>query len=282
MKNPFQPKATRATSFLPEDYIAQKVELRANVLCLSLFGLVMFGVIGAFFVTNRQWLNVRSEQESITVEYTDQAQKIEQLKELEAQKAEMLAKAEITTALIEKVPRSVLLAELVSRMPDDVTLMDLKLESKRIKDDPVPGLTPAPGAAVPKVRSIQTGPGVATVPGARPTLPEATRVRPPRFEYKLTIAGVAKRNNEIADYIAALKACKLLDRVDFKHIKSKEIDKVELREFIIEAILRPDADARSIEPAKELEQGTAAVKSGEDTTASADDSANPPANPGKE
>lgn len=290
MKNPFQKKAAAGGSFLPEDYVAQKIELRANVLCLSLFGLVMFGVIGAFFVTNRQWLNVRSEQAAITLEYTEQAQKIGQLKALEEQKAEMLAKAEITTALIEKVPRSVLLAELVTRMPEDITLLDLKLESKRIKDDPIPGLTPAPGKPAPAIRAIQTGgpASVAAAPGSKPTLPEASRVRAPRFEYKLTISGVAKRNNEIADYLAALKDCKLLDRPDLRHIKEKIIDKVEMREFVIEAVLRPDADARSLEPVTDLQQGTAAVGASKpEGTASADESANGAgpgnaAGPGKE
>ncbi len=282
MKHPFQKKVASGASFLPDDYVAQKIELRANVLCLSLFGLVMFGVIGAFFVTNRQWIKVRQEQAAITVEYTQQAAKIEQLKKLEMQKAEMLAKAEITTALIEKVPRSVLLGELVTRMPEEITLLDLKLESKRIKDDPLPGLGKS-GAGAPRIRSIQTGPtNVAPSPG-KPALPEPSRIRAPRFEYKLTITGVSKRNNEIADYIAALKECTLLDKVDLRHIKEKTIDKVEMREFVIEAVIRPDADARSLEPVKDLQQGTAAISSDPTPgTASVDESAAPPANPGKE
>jgi Tfp pilus assembly protein PilN len=283
MKHPFQKKVASGASFLPEDYVAQKIELRANVLCLSLFGLVMFGVIGAFFVTNRQWIKVRQEQAAITVEYTQQATKIEQLKTLEMQKAEMLAKAEITTALIEKVPRSVLLGELVTRMPEEITLLDLKLESKRLKDDPLPGLG-KPGAGAPRIRSIQAGaqPSVAPAPG-KPALPEPSRIRAPRFEYKLTITGVSKRNNEIADYIASLKDCTLLDKVDLRHIKEKNIDKVEMREFVIEAVIRPDADARSLEPVKDLQQGTAAISSDPTPgTASVDESAAPPANPGKE
>lgn len=280
MKSPFQRRSAAGSSFLPEDYVAQKIELRANVLCLSLFGLVMFGVIGAFFVTNRQWLKVRAEQAAITVEYTEQAQKIEQLKKLETQKAEMLAKAEITTALIEKVPRSVLLSELVSRMPEDITLLELSLESKRLKDDPIPGL--GGGAGAPKIRSIQAPGSVAAPPGSKPALPDSKRIKAPRFEYKLTITGVSKRNNEIADYIAALKDCVLLDRVDLRHIKEKIIDKVDMREFVIEAILRPDADARSLEPVKDLQQGTAAISSDPAPgTASVDESA-PPVNPGKE
>jgi Tfp pilus assembly protein PilN len=257
MKNPFQrgDKGGGGGSFLPEDYVARKVELRANLLCLSLFGVVMFGVVAAFFVTNRQWLNVRREQEAITVQYTEQAQKIEQLKELESQKASMIAKAEVTTALIEKVPRSVLMAELITRMPREITLLDLELTSKRIKD-PVPAAG-AQAAAQPKIKSIG-GPGVvAQNPGAAPTPPADTKVRPPRFEYKLKITGVARVNNDIADYMAGLQECPLLEKVEFKHIRSKTIDKVDWREFIIEAVIRSDADARGIGPVKDPQQGTA-------------------------
>jgi Tfp pilus assembly protein PilN len=258
MKNPFQ-RGDRGGggSFLPEDYVARKVELRANLLCLSLFGVVMFGVVAAFFVTNRQWLNVRQEQEAITVQYTEQAAKIEQLKELETQKASMIAKAEVTTALIEKVPRSVLMAELITRMPREITLLDLELTSKRIKEavsKPAPGTKPG---TQPKIKSIG-GPGVvAPTPGQTPAEPAANKVKPPRFEYKLKITGVAKVNNDIADYMAGLQDCTLLQNVELKHIKTKTIDKVALREFIIEAVIRPDADARGIGPVVDPQQGTA-------------------------
>ncbi|MCC6659917.1 MAG: PilN domain-containing protein [Phycisphaerales bacterium] len=257
MKNPFQRGGGGGGSFLPEDYVARKVELRANLLCLSLFGVVMFGVVAAFFVTNRQWLSVRKEQEAITVEYTDQAAKIDQLKQLETQKASMIAKAEVTTALIEKVPRSVLMAELITRMPRDITLLDLELSSKRIKD--VPAAAAKKGApAQPKIKSIG-GPGVvAQNPGgADAPKPEAVKVKPPRFEYRLKLTGVAKVNNDIADYMAGLQDCTLLAGVELKHIKTKTIDKVDLREFIIEATIRNDADARGIGPVKDPQQGAA-------------------------
>src|SRR5262245_52717864 len=138
MRNPFARTDAGNSSFLPQDYVARKAEMRANLLCLALFGVVMFGVVAAFFVTNRQWLQVRQEQQSITTRYSSEAAKIEQLKLLEGQKAEMLEKAEVTTALIEKVPRSRLLSELVNRMPQDITLLELSLISKRIKDTPPP------------------------------------------------------------------------------------------------------------------------------------------------
>jgi hypothetical protein len=43
------------TSFLPHDYLARKADRRTDVVCLSLFTVVLFGVVSAFFVTNRQW-----------------------------------------------------------------------------------------------------------------------------------------------------------------------------------------------------------------------------------
>ena len=259
MKNPFaRGGGGGGGSFLPEDYVARKVELRANLLCLSLFGVVMFGVVAAFFVTNRQWLSVRKEQEAITVEYTDQAAKIDQLKQLESQKASMIAKAEVTTALIEKVPRSVLMAELITRMPTDITLLDLELTSKRVKEAPAAAGAGKKAGAQPKIKSIG-GPGVvAQNPGADGApKPEAVKVKPPRFEYKLKLTGVAKVNNDIADYMAGLQDCTLLAGVELKHIKTKTIDKVDLREFIIEATIRNDADARGIGPVKDPQQGAA-------------------------
>lgn len=248
MKHPFR-KQDRPGSFLPADYVTRKNESRANVLCLSLFGAVMCGVVGAFFVTNRQWLTVRKEQQIINVQYAQEAQKIEQLKQLETQRAEMLEKAEITTALLERVPRSVLLAELVQRMPATITLLDLGLEAKRIAD---PKADPKTGKPTPGTLSK------APAPGAKPGAP-APEIKPkptaPKFDFSLKLQGVARVNNDVADYLRYLKECPLLTNVELTYIKERTIEDTALREFEITAKIRPDADARSIEPVARLQQG---------------------------
>lgn len=263
MRNPFMRLDSAGGSFLPADYVARKAEMRANLLCLSLFGVVMFGVVGAFFVTNRQWLQVRREQQAITTQYTKEATKIEQLKLLESQKTEMLEKAEITTALIEKVPRSRLITELVNRMPQDITLLDLSLISKRLKD---PAAQPANAAASSdKATTIKTlgpsKPGSSGAAGprrpgapapAKDSKPAPEKPQAPRFEYTLQLTGVAKVNASIADYITALKACSFLDGVDLKYIKETTIDKLELRKFEIQATIKKDADARDMTTPNEL------------------------------
>jgi len=254
MKNPFLRLESGGGSFLPQDYVARKSELRANLLCLGLFGVVMFCVVAAFFVTNRQWLQVQQSQKTITVQYGQEAAKIEQLKRLETQKADMMEKAEITTALIEKVPRSTLMAELITRMPKDITLLELHLVSKRIKDPAAP--TPGAKGGGPAVRSLAPKGAPAAGPKGGPPkdakAAEPQKIPPPKFEYTLRLVGVARVNNDIANYQTNLTNCSLLTQVDLKYIKEHTIDKIDMRKFEIEAMIRNDADARGIEAVKDL------------------------------
>lgn len=263
MKNPFRRPDAAGASFLPEDYVARKNETRANIFALVLFAIVMFGVVGAFFVTNRQWLSVRREHEAMNAQYAQEAKKIEQLKGLEAQKSDMLAKAEITTALIERVPRSILLAELVTRMPKEITLLDLSLEGKRIeppKADPKDRAGAKPGAkpitkAVAGSLTKAGGKGEDKAKEEKPT--------PPRLSHTLKLQGVASANWHITDYLASLTACPLLQTVELTYIKERTIKDVSLREFEITAQLKPDADARAIEPVTTLRQGSHASAGGD-------------------
>lgn len=231
-------------SFLPEDYRRRKVEGRTGVLMVILFCIVMFGVVAAFFVTNREWSAVRALQEQINVQYAAEAKKIEQLKVLEAQKSEMVEKAEVTTSLIEKVPRSILMAEIINRMPVTLALTELSLTSKKIVDAPTRATKKKPA---PRSISGKPAKGKAAAGAAEPETPPE-RPKPPRFEYTLTLLGLAKTDEEIADYTSSLQSCGLLERVEFKFSGDVIIDEVGLRKFRIEANIRPSADARAIEP----------------------------------
>lgn len=226
-------------SFLPEDYLQQRADRRMGFITLVLFCVIMFGVVGAFFWTNREWKEVRAAQQRVNLEYTTEAQKIEQLKVLEAQKAEMLDKAEITTALIEKVPRSILLAELINRMPSQLTLSEFKLTSKRIKE------APAPAARDAKPKSLAIGKPIVAAQNAAPERPKPV---PPRYEFRVELIGLAATDNEVADYHSALQECELLADVELLFSGHVIIDDVGMRKFRIEASIREDADARHIEP----------------------------------
>jgi len=236
------------TSFLPADYLQRKTETRANVVCLVLFAVVLFGVVGAFLVTHRAWNSVREQQRAINGEYTEQTKKIELLRQLESQQATMLDKAEVAATLNERVPRSILLAELVNRMPERLTLSEMQLVSKRL-------IEPAPpkGATGPQSISGKTvGKAAAPAGGAAGKKPaakeEPPKPKPPKMEYTITLSGFAGSDEMVADYQRSLKECALLERVDLISSVASVVEEVNLRKFRLEAVIRQDADARKIEP----------------------------------
>ncbi|MCA3005944.1 MAG: PilN domain-containing protein [bacterium] len=239
-------QSANAQSFMPEDYLLARRESKANSINLLLFGVVLCAVVGAFFVTHRQWNTVRAQQQAINAQYATEAEKIEQLKLLDTQKQDMLEKAEITTGLIEKVPRSILLAEVVNRMPERITLAELELKSRRIREE----APKKPAAAGPKSLSASNtkqggkgGKGGKNTKEAAPPKP-----RPPKMEFTLSIQGLAASDQDVADYHASLKECGLLERVDLVSTEGTRVQDVPVRRFRIEAQLSQSADARSVIP----------------------------------
>lgn len=245
--NPFlrqNNEAPAGTSFLPEDYVEKQSSSRANALALGLFAIVMVGVIAAFFVTTRRWETVRAEQSKINELYAQEAKKIEQLKALESQRSQMLDKAEITTALTERIPRSALLEQIVNRCPDDsLAFSELELKSKRI--EPPKEVHKADGKA----------PAVKSLTDAKKDVKDEKKdpVRAPKFEYSLTINGLAQRNTDVTDFLAKLGECNLLDRPDLPFIDTVKVDQTTFRKFQITAGLNSTADARIVLPVAQAE-----------------------------
>lgn len=233
--------------FLPEDYVQRKAEGRANIIGLTLFCAVMGTVVAAFFVTNRNWKSVHEEREAIAVQYTAAEPEIELLIKLEEQKEQMLQKAEIVTALIEPVPRSILMAELVTRMPEEMTLLTVELKGRRVAEASTTKVSDSQQRRT-SVRGRKAGSLGGTKTGAAADQVEAASILPPRYEYTLTLTGVTADNSEIADYLDGLKLSPLLRRVELHYAESQKIKDLELRKFQISAEIDPRADARGIEP----------------------------------
>lgn len=243
------------SSFLPKDYVQGRQESRFVAVTVSLFLVVMLGVVGAFLVTNRRWSSVRHQQQTIATQYESETAKLEQLKTLETQREEMLSKARITTALLENAPRSVLLAELVTTLPEDATLLSVSLASKRVKASPV-------AAAAEEVSKVKSRTGAKPKAGAEQ--PAKPVILPPKFEFTLTISGVAPTNNEVADYLKRLQESPLLEKVELNFIEHTMMEDLELRRFEIQARLPENADARKVDEAQEYELDLASAASKEE------------------
>ena len=232
MSNPFATPSLGSGSFLPEDYVAQKAETRGNIIILALFALVLAGVVGAFMVTNRSWQALKTRQTEVKTAYEAESKKMDQLKALENQRQEILEKAEVTAALAERVPRWALLAELTLRMPLDVQRDQLSFKSRRLEAPP-----PA----------IANTAGVRSLVGAnQPKKDEAPKPQPPRFECQLTLAGTAERNNDVADYIAALRQSPVLEDVELQYIREAKSDDRLVRRFELVAKVRQDVNSKTL------------------------------------
>ncbi len=229
------------TSFLPEDYLDQKAEHRTNMISLSLFGIVMVSVFAAFLVTNRQWSHVRKARASINAQYEDAAGQINRLNELQRQKDQMLTKARLAAALVERVPRSILLAELINRMPPRMGLLKIELTSDKLK--PVVRRVTANTGRLKRPVRARSRKQIAKERGE-----DKPQVDVPRFRVQLKIVGVAPTDVEVSRYIAALNAHPLLKDVTLQYSEERKIDNSRLRQFEIRMYLNDKLDIRDVAP----------------------------------
>ena len=122
------------SSLIPDEYVADRLEVRRTVVGVVLFVVVMICVVGAFFVTNRQWDAVRTRQAEVKIQYDDVSSKIARMESLRSSRDDLVERAELASALVSRVPRSYLLAGLVERMPPRVSWTSMTLKSKEIQD----------------------------------------------------------------------------------------------------------------------------------------------------
>jgi hypothetical protein len=229
------------TSFLPEDYLAQKAERRTNIISITLFGVVMIAVIGAFFVTNRKARILKDLQEDINVRYQQAGLQIQELTQLEKQRQEMLDKAVLAGALVERAPRSILLAELINRMPDRLALLNFEMKSEKIKAPAA-----AAGAKDGKGRLVAGAGRAKTKQEAGDTTKE--KVEAPRYKVTITMIGVAPTDIEVSKYMAELNLFPLVRDVNLEFSEQKEIEGLGMRHFKINMSLDTNADVRRINP----------------------------------
>ena len=220
---------TNGPSFLPYDYVRDARERRSSIVALALFVVVMGSVFAAFLVTNRQWNDVRVAQANVNEATEKAAKEIEEMKSLEAMRAQMVEKAELARGLLEPVPRSVLLATLVNTMPGDLSLLEFDLKSEEIKAPK----QDAPARNDPRVRRA-----VKKEPEA-PAKPEPVRRRA-----LLTATGVAPDDLDVSRWMSALSRVSYLEGIRLEVSEEKEIRGQRMRQFKISMRIEPGADVR--------------------------------------
>ncbi|MDF1808252.1 MAG: PilN domain-containing protein [Phycisphaerales bacterium] len=241
---------TQGGSFLPQEYVKGKSQVRANIMALFLFSLVLAGVIGAFVVNHQRWSRVHEEQKVVAAAFEEEASKISQLEGLEKQRVELLERAEVVTALKDRVPRSVLLGEIVRSIPKGLTLTVVNLEGERVK---VVAPEPDPKAKAAKTRTLK-GKSVGNGKDAAGDK-EPPKVLPPKFKFSLSAEGIAQENDNVADFLSAIKNSPLFGDVELQFINQTTIDKEQYRKFKVTMSLLHQADASLVDGTEKIEIG---------------------------
>jgi len=219
-------------SFLPDDYLAHKAQRRTNVICGSLFVVVMVAIGSAFRFTEQTVQGVEQQHAMVQRQYTVAAKRIELVQEMREKQRRMAHQAELTSTLLEKVPRSFILAEITNAMPTGVSLLDFSLESKKKIQ------TPAAGAktAFEKKQAKQEA-------KAKGDSGDKTQLqRPPTLEVSLRITGMATTDVQVAAFINKLNQSRYLRDVNLVITDQFDHDAEKLRRFTIDALLDPGAE----------------------------------------
>ena len=151
-------------SFLPTEYTEQRIDRRPHILAMLLFIVVMAAVFTAFLWKRNEWKQVELVRQDVETRYQAAGEKVNHLMELKEAQQATVRRAELAAALVEKVPRSILLAELINNMPPGLGLHELTLDSTRLiapkKPLPPQAASPDPTPGPPRPMNHPSLPGI--------------------------------------------------------------------------------------------------------------------------
>lgn len=208
-------------SFLPDDYLMRKRRRRTVTICAALFVAVMAGMGVTLYLADQSLADARREAAEVDLEYADAARRIQQVEQMQEKQRRMARQAELTASLLEKIPRSYVLAEITNALPTGVSLLDFGLESRiRVVAEP-------PKSAFEKKKAASESKRTAVPPVATPK----------QYDVGMKITGIARTDVQVAWFISRLSQSVLFREVNL--IVSEEFMRNEerVRRFQLEMTL---------------------------------------------
>ena len=218
-------------NLLPDDYIKRRLSRRANVLCTGLFCVVMVGIVAAAVVLRQAVRNTEEVDRRIQKEYEDAARLIQQMQQLEREKQKLCEKSLATAPLMERIPRSTLLAVVTNSLPPGASLTSFELETKKQAsasrgDSSEKAKSQSKFAKVSNQRMVDTAPSIVTI----------------------RITGLASTDVEVAKFIANMARSPLMKSVDLVYSQEQLLAKGQapIRQFQVKGELEQNADASQV------------------------------------
>ena len=223
-------------NLLPPDYLLRRSQKRANVLCLGLFCVVMAGVLTAAVVSEQNSRRTMQVAQRVDGEYAEAIRLIQQMQQLDQEKKSLLAKAESASTLMERIPRSYLLATLTNALPENTSLINVTMDTKYI-------INSAPSGV-----GAQTDKAAAVSAARRPAKTSSSAVI-------VDITGLADTDVQVARFIATLARNPLTAAVDLVYSQEKTVNDAKVREFQVKLELKCNVDVMDFQQTAESPRG---------------------------
>lgn len=224
-------------SFLPDDYLERKARRRANILCGVLAVIVLGVIVSAFQYQEKITKAVDAKDRTVDQQYTEAARKIEKVNQMRAQQQQVVRRAELAASLVEKVPRSNVLAEFTNSLPPGLSLLSMAMESKER-----PGAAPPAMTAFEQKRAALEGRTASAV------------IAPKTYDVYIKLEGISLTDVQVGDFMEKLKRSPLFRDVnlifteEFKSAAAapsqtgRTRNDETLRRFQIDLMLNPNAE----------------------------------------
>jgi len=226
-------------NFIPEDYIKRRLVRKANLLCALLAGVVAVTLGALFVILAVADERLESERERIDGLVAQTAEAVEEWHQFQADQAAVLEKAEQAARLLNPLPRSRVVAEVVRLLPGEVTLTELSIGEAAVQ---VFEAAPQANAKIP----------------ARSTA--KTAVAKELTETKLHLLGLAPTDVELAHLIAALSNSPYFDQVELSFSEDQVVAERTLRRF--EVLFRLSDEAARLSLGSKVAKGGRNSKEG--------------------
>jgi len=222
--------APNELSFLPDDYLDRKQRRRTNGICAVLFCIVISSIGGAFTVTEKSMREIEKQATDVDMQYTGAAKRIDQYQQMEEKQRTMQHQAELTASLLEKVPRTKVLAKITNGIPTGVSLLDFAMSSS---------LNTNPAKVAPKTAFELKKAEADSARGVVNALASQPRV----YDVTIKLTGVAPNDGQVAKFIAKLNSSSLFKDVNLVFTDEFVVGDKEnkLRKFAIEMSINPNA-----------------------------------------
>jgi Tfp pilus assembly protein PilN len=116
--------------FLSQRWHEQKQDIRIVRYGLVLVGLVVILTFSAFATTMGHWRSVFQNQQTVTAKWDDTRQRVQGYLHSERRLREKLEEAKAISLLLDVVPKSILLSELTSVLPDLAFMESIRIDSR--------------------------------------------------------------------------------------------------------------------------------------------------------